>query len=291
MTLWINIVFAWIAMTLSFLLTVIWALRLINKKKKIPALQRINRALRKHHKTIGLLLIATSLVHGLFSSDALLSLNWGTANWIIGFLLGISWMLRKKLNLKKWWMYIHRVLTVAFVGILFIHILNVGGFIFDDLIVGKFTMPSAAVAQVALAADNSSEEAASSPTILATQEPLSSSMAVTAQTAEASATSVQTSAYEPTTAATYVDGTYEGTGVGFQPGLVVEVVIENDMIISVTIISHNEQNKKYWGVPIEAIPAKIIESQSTIVDTVSGATCTSIGIIEAVNDALNQALR
>ncbi len=40
---------------------------------------------------------------------------------------------------------------------------------------------------------------------------------------------------------------------------------------------------------IEEIPGKIISSQSTSVDVVSGASYTSKGIINAVNDALSKA--
>ncbi len=96
---------------------------------------------------------------------------------------------------------------------------------------------------------------------------------------------------EPTAPSTYIDGVYQATAKGFRAGLVVEVTIENDIIVSVVVISHNEVHKSFWGVPVRVIPQRIIEAQSTDVHTVSGATRTSRGIIKAVNDALNQALR
>ena len=121
-----------------------------NQKKKLPKhrtpqarkprpLAAVNRWLRRHHKLIGILLIAAGAVHGLFSSDTLWSLNLGTVTWIVSILLGISWLLRKKV--KKTWMTVHRLLTVAFVALLVLHIVNVGGFILDDMIAGRIAEP------------------------------------------------------------------------------------------------------------------------------------------------------
>jgi Na+-transporting NADH:ubiquinone oxidoreductase subunit NqrC len=41
---------------------------------------------------------------------------------------------------------------------------------------------------------------------------------------------------------------------------------------------------------MDSIPQSILDNQSSQVDATSGATFTSIGIINAVNDALSQAL-
>lgn len=86
----------------------------------------------------------------------------------------------------------------------------------------------------------------------------------------------------------YKDGTYEGTGRGYRPNLKVSVTIKNDKITDVQILSNNE-TPRYTTIPFDTIPKEIIESQSTDVDTVSGATRSSDGIIEAVEDALSQA--
>jgi uncharacterized protein with FMN-binding domain len=87
---------------------------------------------------------------------------------------------------------------------------------------------------------------------------------------------------------TYKDGTYTGTGRGYRPGLQVEVTIENSKITDIEIGSNNE-TPRYTARPFNIIPQEIIEAQSTDVDTISGATRTSDGIIAAVEDALNQA--
>ncbi len=87
----------------------------------------------------------------------------------------------------------------------------------------------------------------------------------------------------------YTDGTYTGTADGFRPDLIVEVAISENRLTTITVVDHNEVGRNYWGTPVLRIPEQILETQSTIVDTVSGATATSKGILAAVEDALAQA--
>lgn len=89
---------------------------------------------------------------------------------------------------------------------------------------------------------------------------------------------------------TYTDGTYTGVAQGFGDDLTVEVVIADNLIESIEVVAHNEHEEKYYGEPIATIPDLIVEAQDPIVDTVSGATYTSTGIINATIDALSQAL-
>ncbi len=86
----------------------------------------------------------------------------------------------------------------------------------------------------------------------------------------------------------YNDGTYDGIGQGKGPDLKVAVIVKDDKITNVEIVSNNETKGKE---ALAVIPSEIIEKQSTEVDAVSGATMTSKGIMMAVNDALNQAVR
>lgn len=86
----------------------------------------------------------------------------------------------------------------------------------------------------------------------------------------------------------YKDGTYTGTGTGYRPNLKVSVTISNDKIKSITLISTNDTDdffSKAWS----RIKSAILSKQSTNVNTVSGATHSSEGIIEAINDALQKA--
>ena len=86
----------------------------------------------------------------------------------------------------------------------------------------------------------------------------------------------------------YKDGTYSGSATGFAGTLQVNVQISNDVITSITITSHND-TPGFADRALEEIPSKIIASQSTNVDVISGVTYTSKGIINAVNDALSKA--
>lgn len=91
-----------------------------------------------------------------------------------------------------------------------------------------------------------------------------------------------------TTSTKYKDGTYTGVGNGFRPNLNVSVTVKNDKITNIEILSNNE-SRGYKEQPIRVIPSEIIKAQSTTVDSVSGATRTSNGIMEAVENALSQA--
>lgn len=90
--------------------------------------------------------------------------------------------------------------------------------------------------------------------------------------------------------ATFKDGTYTGEADGFRPGLKVSVEIKSNTITSIEVISHNEVNARYYQKALDTVPQEILDSQSTAVDATSGATFTSIGIMNAVNDALSKAL-
>lgn len=92
-----------------------------------------------------------------------------------------------------------------------------------------------------------------------------------------------------TTPTKYKDGTYTGTGRGYRPGLKVSVTIKNDKITKIELVSSNE-TPGFYERAINVVPNEIIKSQSTNVNAVSGATRTSNGIMEAVDDALSQAI-
>ena len=82
------------------------------------------------------------------------------------------------------------------------------------------------------------------------------------------------------------DGTYEGSANGFSGKIKVSVVIKNQTIRSINILS-NSDDEVFFNRAKEGVIAGIIAKQSTDVDTVSGATYSSRGIINAVKDALS----
>ena len=88
-------------------------------------------------------------------------------------------------------------------------------------------------------------------------------------------------------ASAYADGTYYGTGTGFSGALTVEVVISGGKISSIQIMDTSDGDSYIRSA--SGLISNIIATQSTNVDTVSGATYSSVGIIEAVRNALSQA--
>ena len=84
----------------------------------------------------------------------------------------------------------------------------------------------------------------------------------------------------------YKDGTYTGTGYGYMSDITVSVRINNDKITNVDVTSVNDSYKE----PVNIVPQEITQKQSSNVDVVSGATHTSNGIMNAVDDALSKAM-
>lgn len=102
------------------------------------------------------------------------------------------------------------------------------------------------------------------------------------------AVSISTSSLK-TPSVKYKDGTYTGTGTGFRGGTTkVSVTISGGKITKVTTVS-NEDTPDFYSKAEKVVPNEILSAQSTSVDTVSGATYSSNGIISAVADALSNA--
>ena len=85
----------------------------------------------------------------------------------------------------------------------------------------------------------------------------------------------------------YRDGTYYGTGTGFGGKITVQVDISGGKIADIKITDHSDGAS--YIQKAQAIITNVIATQSTNVDTVSGATYSSVGIIEAIRNALSQA--
>ena len=88
-------------------------------------------------------------------------------------------------------------------------------------------------------------------------------------------------------ASSYKDGIYYGTGTGFGGPLKVMVKISDGKIASIQVVE-NSDGSSYIS-KASAVIESILSKQSTNVDTVSGATYSSVGIIQAVRNALSQA--
>ncbi|MBQ9014532.1 MAG: FMN-binding protein [Firmicutes bacterium] len=109
--------------------------------------------------------------------------------------------------------------------------------------------------------------------------------------AEAEAAAVQTGAGDSAGSAGggYKDGTYVGSAQGYGGTVSVEVTIEGGSITNIEAIAHGGEDAAYWDMCSGVIP-QLIETQGAQADTVSGATFSSTGIINATIDALSQAL-
>lgn len=86
----------------------------------------------------------------------------------------------------------------------------------------------------------------------------------------------------------YNDGTYTGEAWGFGGTITMEVVIEDGTITEVNVLSAESEDSAYLAMAVDVID-DILSTQSADVDTVSGATFSSNGIIEAVELALESA--
>lgn len=84
------------------------------------------------------------------------------------------------------------------------------------------------------------------------------------------------------------DGTYEGSAFGFGDLITVSVTIKDGRITDIAVLDASGEDRPYYNQSLPLLD-EMIDKQSTEVDTVSGATLTSEGLIGAVADALGKA--
>jgi uncharacterized protein with FMN-binding domain len=87
-------------------------------------------------------------------------------------------------------------------------------------------------------------------------------------------------------ARTYPDGVYTGTGDGYRGETEVQVAVEGGKIADITVLSYQD-DRQYFSRAQSSLIAAILNAQGVDVSTVSGATFSSNGILEAVADALD----
>ena len=86
----------------------------------------------------------------------------------------------------------------------------------------------------------------------------------------------------------FTPGTYEGTGNGRRGPVRILIQLSQAGIDDIVIVSHRED--VYPGAAaMEELLEGIIETGSTDMDAISGATFSSRGFLEAVEDALRKA--
>lgn len=252
-----NVITAWASVALLVLVSAIWILRILVQNKivaKQSVLFRCNRSLRKYHKLVGIAFLVVAFIHGVLSSNKVFSINWGSASFFIILIMGVSYLVKYRVT-RKVWLGVHRILTIGVIATLIIHLISVGIYGFK----------------------------------LVVQAPISIE--------EYYLNEEQIKEIEPTKipdtydGIVYNNGVYEGVADGYGPYLRVEVRILDNKITEVVIVSHNEERRRFYATPIAVLPSKIVETQDVEeVDIISGATFTSIGIKNAVIDALNKAI-
>lgn len=86
----------------------------------------------------------------------------------------------------------------------------------------------------------------------------------------------------------FTPGKYQASAMGMRGDIKVEVEVDANSIKSVKVVD-NVDTKGIADTALEVIPGKIVEGQTLAVDTVSGATMTSYGILRAAEAALKDA--
>ncbi len=286
MTIIICVLTAWLSVIFVVLLAIIYLLRIVNKgKRKSKFIAKINRKLRNSHKIMGIAFLITAAIHGFFSSCKIWSLNFGTLCMVIGVVIGLTYMLRKIFPKKLTWIKPHRWLTAVLIVLLGLHIWEVGGIMGPEVFL-KSAMREVENSVDALYGSNSKVEAAE-----ITADATSGANTDTRSTTE---TTVPDAVTEKANlflgTVDLMDGTYTGVADGYGPDLTVKVTVAGNVISTVQVVSHHEDGVSHYGRAIDAIPAAIVAQQTPVVDSISGATYTSDGIMKAVINALEPAV-
>lgn len=85
-----------------------------------------------------------------------------------------------------------------------------------------------------------------------------------------------------------INGSFEGSASGMQGPITVSITVKDSKITDIEFIE-NKETQIVAVVAFERIPKQIVENQSLAIDTVTGATLSSYGIINAVADAAKKA--
>lgn len=106
-------------------------------------------------------------------------------------------------------------------------------------------------------------------------------------TTQETTTSVENQKNTGLTGFSYKDGVYFGTGEGYRGEITVAIVIENQKL-QYALVTKSEDDEKYFTRAKDLLKT-VVEKQSTQIDVVSGATFSSKGILEAIENAVKEA--
>lgn len=291
----LSLILAWTAVLFTVLTAVKFIARISGNKK-------LNRFFRAIHLSSGVLLIAAGLLHGLLAGNpswatfgdfqlapVLFTLNWGSLCLILSIALALTYVFRKKF--RRFWMPAHRILTAALAVVIVIHVLDVGiqlpQRIIDGITEGQTeTEPenseddNEALGDRTEDTDKPDNGTATDPEI---DENGDSSSSDNTETEETPPESLVTFS-----GAVLGDGVYQGSAAAFKSTVTVSVTVSAGIVTDITVVSEND-TPQYFS-RAEQVIDDITSEQSLEVDTVSGATYSSAGIINAVYDALSSAV-
>ncbi len=91
-------------------------------------------------------------------------------------------------------------------------------------------------------------------------------------------------------AAKYRDGIYEGAGYGYGGDIKVRVTVKDGEIYTIDVYEHSGEDEEYFKLAL-GLKDKIIEENDPDVDAVTGSTFSSEGLLEAINAALEKAVK
>ena len=253
----ISVIFAWLTM-ICIVLTAVKYMARISKRKKF------NVFFRKIHIPVGIFTIVFGLIHGILAGNAknttlenidigslLFSFNWGTLCFVVIILLSITYLFRR--FLKRYWFLLHRVFTIILIILTILHVLDMGITI-PQFIVQKYH------------------------TSLEKEDLISNNIEQPIQEKEL----VEFSG------ANLKDGVYSGVAPAFKKELHVSVTVEKGKVIAIEVTENYETPGFLYNAM--SIIDTIITKQSLEVDAISNATYSSAAIINAVANALQDAV-
>jgi fumarate reductase flavoprotein subunit len=91
-----------------------------------------------------------------------------------------------------------------------------------------------------------------------------------------------------TVAERFVPGVYTGEAAGYNGPIIVEVEVDKSAILDIRIEKQNEDDL-FGGEAMDELRRRVLETDDTDIDAVSGATITSDAFLRAINEALNKA--
>ena len=309
-----------ISMILAWLTVICAVLAAFKYIARISKNRALNQFFHKIHIPFGALMLVFGLLHGLLAGNPsfatfssftlapeLFTLNWGTACLVLGILLALTYLFRRRL--KKKWMPAHRALTVALIVCLALHLLNVGiqlpGRLFGSSETASVSQSADAAAGTAASAatdtttDTTTNTATDTTTDTTTDTATDTTTNTTTDTTNDTAASSEAAASDAGTAssssslvtfsgAQLKDGTYEGSADGYEGTITVSVTVSGGQVTDITVVS--ESDSPQFFNQAKTLLDTIISGQTLEVDAVSGATFSSAGLINATADALQQAV-